>query len=256
MSFTVVIPARYASTRLPGKPLLEILGKPLVQHVYECALRSDAKRVVIATDDARIESRAKSFGAEVCMTSTTHATGTDRLAEVVAQLGLADTEVVVNVQGDEPMMPASVINQVAQNLLQRPDAAMSTVCKKIHTTRELFDPHVVKVVTDKNGFALYFSRAAIPWDRDKFPLDEELPSLHSHYRHIGLYAYHAGFLGKFVTWPGCHIEQTESLEQLRALWYGEKIHVEEAVEAPGPGVDTAMDLAEVSDLMMRASEDL
>lgn len=250
MPFTVVIPARYASTRLPGKPLRDIAGKSLVQRVYECAVKSNATRVIIATDDARIRDAGEQFGAQVCMTSPDHKTGTDRLAEVAAQTGIQADEVIVNVQGDEPLMPASVINQVANNLLNRPQASMATVCKRIHTTRELFDPHVVKVVMDAQGYALYFSRAAIPWDRERFPLDNELPDFYEHYRHIGLYAYRAGFLQKFVAWPSCHLEQTESLEQLRALWHGEKIHVEEAVEAPGPGVDTEADLTEVTDLIL------
>lgn len=249
MGFSVVIPARYAASRLPGKPLREINGKPLVQYVYECALRSDAEQVLIATDDQRIADAAKSFGAEVCLTSPNHPSGTDRLAEVVKLKGFADDHVVVNLQGDEPLMPSSVVNQVANNLMQRPDAAMSTVCKRIKTSRMLFDPHVVKVVTDEQGYALYFSRAAIPWDRERFPLDEEMPEFYSHYAHIGLYGYRVGFLKEYVTWPTCHIEEVESLEQLRALWKGKKIHVEEAVEMPGPGVDTETDLLEVADLL-------
>jgi len=249
VGFRVVIPSRYGSSRLPGKPLRDIAGKPLIQHVFECAMRSDAEQVIVATDDQRIADVATGFGAEVCMTSPDHPSGTDRLAEVTTKLGCADGEVIVNLQGDEPLMPPEVINQVATNLLQRPDAAMATVCKRIKTTRMLFDPHVCKVVFDKNGYALYFSRAAIPWDRERFPLDEPLPEFYTHYAHIGLYAYHCGFLKDFVTWPVCHLEETESLEQLRALYNGRKIHVEEAKAVPGPGVDTENDLKEVAAIL-------
>lgn len=249
MGFSVVIPARFAASRLPGKPLREIDGKPLVQYVYECACRSDAEQVLIATDDQRIADAARGFGAEVCMTSDKHPSGTDRLAEVAKQQGYDDDHVIVNLQGDEPLMPSSVVNQVAANLIARPEASMATVSKRIKTSRVLFDPHVVKVVSDEQGYAMYFSRAAIPWDRERFPMDEDLPEFYSHYAHIGLYAYRAGFLHEYVTWPTCHLEQVESLEQLRALWKGKKIHVEEATEIPGPGVDTETDLLEVADLL-------
>ena len=245
MGFSIVIPSRFAASRLPGKPLLDIAGKPLIQHVYECAQRSDAEQIVIATDDVRIADVASGFGAEVCMTSADHPSGTDRLAEVVERQAYADDHVIVNLQGDEPLMPPAVINQVAQNLMKRADVSMATVCKRIKTSRMLFDPHVVKVVSDEQGYALYFSRAAIPWDRERFPMDEDLPEYFTHYAHIGLYAYRCGFLKDYVSWPVCHLEETESLEQLRVLYKGHRIHVEEAVEVPGPGVDIDVDLEEV-----------
>ncbi len=243
MNFCVVIPARYAATRLPGKPLLDIVGKPMIQHVYERALESGAETVIIATDDARVQAAAEAFGARVCMTSDQHRSGTDRLAEVVDQLGLDDAQIVVNLQGDEPLMPPAVIHQVADNLAAHQTAGMSTVCSRITTAAELFDPHAVKVVMDADGMAVYFSRAAIPWDRDAFAVTtEELPERSEHYRHIGLYAYRAGFLRQYVNWPTCHLEEMESLEQLRALWHGQRIHVAEAVQTPPAGVDTARDL--------------
>jgi 3-deoxy-manno-octulosonate cytidylyltransferase (CMP-KDO synthetase) len=252
MGYSIVIPARYASTRLPAKALRDIHGKPLVQHVFECAQKAGADDIVIATDDERIESVARAFGADVCMTSVDCATGTDRLAEVVKKQGYDEDRVVVNLQGDEPLMPPEVIDQVATNLIQRPDASVSTVCSRINTIEELFDPNAVKVVFDAKGYALYFSRAAIPWDRDEFPAHESLPVHSLHFRHIGLYGYRVGFLGRFVTWPACVLESTESLEQLRVLFNGERIHVEEALSAPGPGVDTEDDLFAVQKILAPA----
>ncbi len=249
MSYSIVIPARYASQRLPGKPLREIHGKPLIQWVVECARRSSASDIVVATDDSRVARAVESFGGQVCMTAPEHASGTDRLAEVVAALGYDDERVVVNLQGDEPLMPAAVIDQVAENLLARPEASMATVCTRIATLEELFDPHVVKVVSDAQGYALYFSRAAIPWDREEFPCHQHLPVHSSHFRHIGLYGYRAGFLRRFVQWPVCAIEQTEKLEQLRALHHGARIHVAEALAVPGRGVDTEADLLAAAELL-------
>ncbi len=245
MSFFIVIPARHASTRLPGKPLLKIAEKSLLQHVYECAQQSDAKKIIIATDDARIEAEGLSFAATVCMTSAEHVTGTDRLHEVVDKLNMSDDDIVVNLQGDEPLMPAEVINQVALNLAMNPAASAATVCTRISQADDLFDPNVVKVVTDHQGYALYFSRASIPWDRAHFAEHQTLPKEAEHYRHIGLYAYRAGFLRRFVNWPVCHHEKVESLEQLRILWHGEKIHVDQAKQIPGPGIDTEEDLERV-----------
>ena len=246
MSFCVVIPSRYAATRLPGKPLLDIAGKPMIQQVYERALESGAKNVIIATDDVQVQAVAEAFGARVCMTSDQHRSGTDRLAEVVDQLALDDEQIIVNLQGDEPLMPAAVVHQVADNLAAHAQAGMATVCSRIVTASELFDPNVVKVVMDAEGMAVYFSRAVIPWDRDAFAhTTETLPERSEHYRHIGLYAYRAGFLRQYVNWPTCHLEEMESLEQLRVLWHGQRIHVAEAVETPPAGVDTAQDLAVV-----------
>ncbi len=241
--FTVLIPARYGAARLPGKPLLELAGKPLVQHVYERALESGAHRVVIATDDARIKSACEKFGAQVCMTAAQHPSGTDRLADAARQLRLADTEIVVNLQGDEPLMPPQLLTRVAQNLHAHAGAQMATLCVAIHDAAELFNPNAVKVTMDAAGYALYFSRAPIPWHRDAFAAQpHRLPAGTAYYRHLGLYAYRVGFLTQFVAWPPAPPEQAESLEQLRALWNGQRIHVAVAEQVPPPGVDTAEDL--------------
>lgn len=251
MNFTVVIPARYASTRLPAKPLKEIAGKPMIQHVYERACESNARQVIIATDDARIETVAKSFGAQVCMTSVNHTSGTDRLQEVVASLGLADDEIVVNVQGDEPLIPAHVINQVAENLAAMKDASMATLSEPIHSLADFRNPNIVKVVADINGRALYFSRAPIPWPRDHFAQADvnNLPENFPAQRHIGIYAYRVGLLHKFVTWQPAPLEKIESLEQLRVMWNGQVIHVAEAVVAVPGGVDTEEDLLRIKSLL-------
>lgn len=246
MKFKVVIPARYASTRLPGKPLLEIAGKPMIQHVYERAQESGADEVVIATDDQRIADKAAEFGDQVCMTSARHPSGTDRIAEVVEQMKWPEDTIVVNVQGDEPTMPASLINQVARDMDSHPDAVITTLSAPIGDRDVLFDPHLVKVVTDAEGYALYFSRAPIPWHREELlHPDRPLPDTTPFDRHIGLYAYRAGFLKRYVDWPHAPLEQAESLEQLRVLWHGEKIHVSTATEEPGHGVDTQADLKRV-----------
>lgn len=246
MRFSVIIPARYESTRLPGKPLVEIAGKPMIQHVHERARESGAERIIIATDDRRVAEAAGGFGAEICMTSAEHASGTERLAEVVAKIGLDDEAIVVNLQGDEPLTPALLIHQVAENLSDHAQASVATLAERIHTAAELFDPHAVKVITDCNGYAIYFSRAPIPWDRDAFSVTtEELPQQALHYRHIGLYAYRAGFIRQYVGWPVTELERMESLEQLRVLWHGHKIHVAEAQTSSVGGVDTEADLARV-----------
>ena len=248
--FTVVIPARYGSSRFPGKPLKEIAGKPMIQHVWEQARKSSAARVVVATDDARIVDACLAFGAEVVLTREDHNSGTDRLAEVAAQLGLAADAIVVNVQGDEPMIPPAVIDQVASNLAAHPEALMSTLAEPIDDVAALFNPNVVKVATDINGLALTFSRAPLPWARDAFARDrDQLPAGVPYRRHIGIYAYRAGFLHDFVSWGPCWLEDTECLEQLRALWHGVRIHVADALEAPPAGVDTAEDLERVRRLL-------
>ncbi len=250
MHFTVVIPARYASTRLPGKPLSDIGGKPMIQHVYERAKESGAERIVIATDDARIEEVVNSFGGDVCMTAANHRSGTERLSEVVDKLSLSDDHIVVNLQGDEPMMSPILIHQVAQNLDSYQKASIATLAERIHHAGDLFDPHVVKVVMDKDGYAIYFSRAPIPWDRDAFSVTtDELPEKALHYRHIGLYAYRAGYIKEYVASPSCDLEEMESLEQLRVLWQGHKIHVAEAEVAAIAGVDTEKDLQRVRDAL-------
>ena len=243
MSFVVVIPARYASTRLPGKPLADIHGKPMVQHVVEKALQSGADRVIVATDDERVQQALQSTGVEVCMTSPDHQSGTERLAEVCRHYGFAADTIIVNVQGDEQLIPPAIIRQVADNLAAA-TAPMATLSVPIRDAEEAFNPNAVKVVTDKDGYALYFSRASIPWDRDRFAKGHE--QIGDHYqRHIGIYAYRAGFIQRYVDWAPSVLEQVEALEQLRVLWYGEKIHVAQALEAPPVGVDTQADLEKV-----------
>jgi 3-deoxy-manno-octulosonate cytidylyltransferase (CMP-KDO synthetase) len=253
VTFSILIPARYRSTRLEGKPLRVIAGKPLIEHVHDRAVASGAEAVFIATDDPRIEAVARGFGARVCMTSRDHPSGTDRIAEAIDKLGIDDDRIVVNLQGDEPLIPVSALRQVAQNLADHADAVAATLCEPLHSADLLFDPHVVKVVTDRNGFALYFTRAAVPWDREAFvEKPPALPDVPGHYRHIGLYAYRAGFLRAFVGWPPCKLEQTEALEQLRILWYGHKIHVAQAVEPCPAGVDRESDVARLEALLASA----
>lgn len=248
--FNVVIPARYSSTRLPGKPLLSIAGKPMVRHVYERAIESGAQNVVIATDDPRIITACESFSARVCLTDKGHLSGTDRIAEVVTRYGWSDDSIVVNLQGDEPLMDPELIKQVADDLANHRDATITTLCSPINHAAELLDPHVVKVVISRDGYAMYFSRAPIPWDRDAFEIDREtLPDGSEHYRHIGLYAYRAGFIKQYSEMEPCYVEQTESLEQLRALWNGFLIHVSITENPPGHGVDTQQDLDRVIDLL-------
>jgi len=250
-SFKVVIPARYSSSRLPGKPLLMIAGKPMVQHVYNRAIESGADEVIIATDDSRIQEVCLSFSAEVCMTDPEHQSGTDRIAEVLATKQWSDETIIVNVQGDEPLIPSTLIKQVADDLAMHPDSSIATLCTPVHTSAELLDPHVVKVVMDHQGNALYFSRAPIPWDRDAFEIDNEtLPTGSEHYRHIGLYAYKAEFINAYNNMQTCYVEKTESLEQLRALWNGYKIHVSVTNNPPGHGVDTQEDLERVNKLLL------
>ncbi|MBI5040068.1 MAG: 3-deoxy-manno-octulosonate cytidylyltransferase [Gammaproteobacteria bacterium] len=241
-----VIPARYGSSRLPGKPLRELAGKPMVEHVYRRACESGAEQVVIATDDTRIETVARGFGAAVEMTKPEHPSGTDRLAEVVERLGWPDDTIIVNLQGDEPLMPPALVRQVADNLATQPQAAIATLCTPIIAAAEFFDPNVVKLVSDAAGFALYFSRAPIPWSRDAFAVSrEQLPTGVAHRRHLGLYAYRASFLRAYRGLTPAPLESIEMLEQLRALWHGYKIHVAETVTQPGPGVDVEADALRV-----------
>ena len=243
--FIVIIPARLASTRLPEKVLLAIGGRPMIRHAYDRACGSRAGRVIVAVDDERIADAMT--GAEVCFTSADHRSGTERIAEVVDRLAIPSDTIVVNVQADEPLLPPVLIDQVAANLAGRPEAVMATLCEPIASLEMLFDPNVVKVVRDHDGYALYFSRAPIPWNRDGFPAgDEWRPG--EHLRHVGLYAYRAEYVRTYVRRPPCSLEIAESLEQLRALGYGERIHVDVAAVPPGPGVDTEADLAEVRTL--------
>jgi 3-deoxy-manno-octulosonate cytidylyltransferase (CMP-KDO synthetase) len=255
MSFTVVIPARYGSTRLPGKPLLDIAGKPMVQRVWEQACQSRASQVVIATDDARIVAAAQAFGAEVCMTATDHPSGTDRLQQVAHHYGWKDEQIVVNVQGDEPLIPPGVIDQVAANLAGHPEAGIATLCEPIIDLQQLLDPNVVKVVFGGEGMALYFSRATVPWPRDQFKDGALTMPVHGDwYRHIGIYAYRTRFLHRYVSWRPSPLEQLEQLEQLRALYHGVGIHVAPALAGVPGGVDTQADLDAVRARFDRAAQ--
>ena len=240
--FKVVIPARFASTRLPGKPLLDIGGKPMVIRVAEQATQSGAQQIIIATDHPPIISVAQDHGFQACMTRADHVSGTDRIAEVSAQQGWSDDTIVVNVQGDEPLIPPDLIRSVAQHLRDHTDCAIATACHLIHDEALMRNPNVVKVVLDRNGNALYFSRAPIPWPRDAFGQNQPLPQGVSVLRHVGIYAYRASFLRAYGQLTPAPIEQVESLEQLRALYHGYKIGVTKTDQAPPSGVDTEQDL--------------
>jgi 3-deoxy-manno-octulosonate cytidylyltransferase (CMP-KDO synthetase) len=243
LSFTVVVPARLGSTRLPEKVLADIGGRPMLAHVHDRARESGAARVVVATDSEAVAGACAGFGAEALRTAAGHPSGTDRIAEAVARLGLGPDAVVVNLQGDEPLMPPELLGQVAGDLEAHGDAAIATLCVPLAGARELADPNVVKVVRDRAGYALYFSRAPVPWSRDAGAGGAPEPGLHA--RHLGLYAYRAGYLARYAALGPCPLEQRERLEQLRALWAGERIHVADARAAPPPGVDTAADLERV-----------
>lgn len=245
MSFIVVIPARYQSTRLPGKPLLDIAGKPMLHHVVERACASAADAVYVATDDARIQASCQVLGDRVVMTSADHQSGTDRIEEVARKLALPDDAIVVNVQGDEPMLPPEVINQVAADLQAHPDARISTLFEDIDSDADVLNPNIVKVVADNSSYALYFSRAPIPYPRD----NPGQVNLAGYKRHIGIYAYRVSVLHDFVAWPRSDLENTEKLEQLRALANGARIHVQKACAPIPAGVDTQEDLDMVRALL-------
>jgi len=248
MSFVVVIPARFESSRLPGKVLADINGKPMIQWVVEKAKLSGAKQVIVATDNDEVANIVASFGGEVCKTRSDHQSGTERLAEVMELYNFPDDEVIVNVQGDEPFIPPENISQVANNLSTQDghlqQARMATLSIKISSVEETFNPNAVKVLCDKNGYALYFSRATIPYDRNRFLNVENVKEVGDFYlRHVGIYAYRASFIKDYVNWPASDLEHIEALEQLRVLWHGEKIHVDVASShVPVEGVDTAEDL--------------
>ncbi|CAG9164953.1 3-deoxy-manno-octulosonate cytidylyltransferase [Cupriavidus laharis] len=251
--FTVVIPARLASTRLPDKPLADIGGRPMIVRVAERAHLSSAQRTVVATDAPAVAQACAAHGIDAVLTRADHPSGTDRLAEVAAQLALPDDAIVVNVQGDEPLIDPQLIDDVALHLAHHPDCAIATAAHPLHDVAEVFNPNVVKVVCDAAGRALYFSRAPIPWSRDDWAGVPAVPASAAQVplppmpvlRHIGLYAYRAGFLRRFPTLAAAPLEQTEALEQLRAMWHGERIAVLETTAAPAPGVDTAADLERV-----------
>ncbi|MGH8631328.1 MAG: 3-deoxy-manno-octulosonate cytidylyltransferase, partial [Burkholderiales bacterium] len=235
-----------ASTRLPGKPLVDIGGKPMVVHVADRAREAGAEHVVVATDDTRVRDAVANHGHTAVMTRADHATGTDRIAEVAAARNWPDDAIVVNVQGDEPRVPPGLIRAVAQQLADHSEAAIATACHPIHDVQEMFDPNAVKVVMDRNGYALYFSRAPIPWARDAFALERtRLPEGLPVYRHLGLYAYRCAFLRHYAQLLPSAIERFEALEQLRALAHGLRIAVAVTREAPEPGVDTPEDLEKV-----------
>ncbi|MCX7167985.1 MAG: 3-deoxy-manno-octulosonate cytidylyltransferase [Rhodocyclales bacterium] len=246
MRLRVVIPARYASTRLPGKPLADIVGQPMIVRVAAAARRAQSDGVWVATDDERIAAAVRRHGFDAVMTRADHASGTDRIAEVADQLNWGDADIVVNVQGDEPLLDPALIEAVAEALRRDSDAAMATAAHPIAAAADFFNPNVVKVVCDERGRALYFSRAPIPWDRDSFAskpgvLPADLPAQ----RHIGVYAYRVKFLRRFGQLAASPLERCESLEQLRALWHGYPIQVVSIDHPPAPGVDTLEDLERV-----------
>lgn len=259
--FVVVVPARYASSRLPGKPLLDIGGEPMVVRVWRQACASAAGRVVVATDDARIAAAVEAVGGEALMTRDDHPSGTDRLAEVSTALGLASDAIVVNVQGDEPLLPPALIDQVAARLADDAEASIATLAEPIDDPDMLFNPNVVKVVRDTHGRALYFSRAPIPWNREMWnkettsaPMGDNWPTGGNWLRHIGLYAYRAGFLSAYQEWQPTALEQLEQLEQLRALHHGHRIQVVLACAAHPGGVDTIEDLSRVRQWLIQQGE--
>lgn len=254
MDFHVVIPARIESTRLPGKVLLDIAGKPMIQHAYERAKESGASHVIIATDDEKVAQTAEDFGAQVCMTQSSHQSGTERLAEAVASLGFEEDDIIVGLQADEPLMSPKLILQLAQNLFDHDHVKVATLAHKLKNAEDLFNPNVVKVVLNHRNFALLFSRAPMPWERDRFGSMKQddiakLKLADGYYRHIGMYAYRAGFLETYANWPSCALEKLESLEQLRILWNGFKIHVGVTDIIVPAGVDTQADLERVRGLV-------
>ncbi|MCF6766128.1 3-deoxy-manno-octulosonate cytidylyltransferase [Thiotrichales bacterium 19S3-7] len=242
----IIIPARLDSQRLPRKALLKIHGKSIIQWVYERAMACQLDSVLVATDSEEIVDEVRSFGGDVCMTSKAHPSGTDRLAEAVRINNYALEDIIINIQGDEPLIPAKNVHQVADNLLAHPEAAIATLGEPIEHIDEVLNPNCVKVVTDKNSYALYFSRAPIPWARDHFP--KELPSTVHCYRHIGMYAYRCEFLARYSQLAPSPLESWERLEQLRVIWHGEKIHFAVSSMPTPPGVDTEADLKKVISL--------
>ena len=254
MSFNVIIPARYGSSRFPGKPLADLAGRPMIVHVCERAARSGAQAVHVATDDARIAEAVRAAGFQVLMTRSDHASGTDRLAEAVGKLALPDAAVVVNVQGDEPLIDPALIGDVAATLERDPEASVSTACHPLRDPDDAFNPNVVKVVLDARSRALYFSRAPIPWARDAYAQRaRELPPGLPCFRHLGIYGYRAGFLRRYAGLEPSLLEQFEALEQLRVLWHGHRIAVRISTHMAAPGVDTPQDLERVSRLLKAAN---
>lgn len=247
MEFRIIIPARYASTRLPGKSLIDIVGKPMIQRVYESAIKSGAKDIVIATDDKRIKSVAEGFGAVVYMTSSDHQSGTDRVAEAAGALGLKDNDIVVCLQGDELLIHAHAIRKLAEDLDEHDTVKVASLCTPIADVEELFNPHTTKVVLNQRNYALYFSHAPIPWGRDTFSDKENIQLNGFYYRHVGIYAYRVDFLEEYFSWgdDNCPAEKLEILEQLRILWHGGRIHMVIYKGTCLPGVNTEEDLKRV-----------
>ena len=254
----IVIPARYQSTRLPEKPLLEIAGKPMIQHVYEQAQKTKADRVIIAADDDRIVKNAKLFNAEAYLTSSSHQSGTERIGEISDKLKFHDNDTVINLQCDEPMISPEIIDQLIDKLNEDTALKAATLCEPLTNIEELFNPNVCKVVKDQKNYALYFSRAPIPWDRTLFSVETHcsesskqttLSKDFLYYRHIGIYAFRTIFLKQYISWSPSPLEKIEALEQLRILWHGERIYVTEAVASSGYGVDTKADLDLVRKLL-------
>jgi 3-deoxy-manno-octulosonate cytidylyltransferase (CMP-KDO synthetase) len=248
--FKVVIPARYGSTRLPGKPLLDIAGKPMIAHVCQRALEAHADEVVVATDDERIFAAVENLGISVVMTDPQHQSGTERIAQVAAHFGWHEDDIIVNLQGDEPLIPPTYIRDVAFALAGQQKAGIATLAAEINDTEEIFNPNAVKVVTDKHDYALYFSRAPIPWCRASFGSSDKIVSTSIPYlRHIGMYAYTVGFLQRYCAWQTSPLESIEALEQLRILWHGEAVLVKTVAETPPAGVDTLEDLERVQKIL-------
>jgi 3-deoxy-manno-octulosonate cytidylyltransferase (CMP-KDO synthetase) len=253
--FKVVIPARYGSTRLPGKPLLPIAGRPMIEHVCERAREAGADEIVVATDDDRICQAVRALGIEAVMTCADHQSGTERIAEVAAQRGWAGGDIIVNLQGDEPLIDPVYLREAAVVLAGQQQAGIATLAAEIHDCEELFNPNAVKVVLNRHGYALYFSRAPIPWDRDGFAGGRKhLSGRMPYYRHIGMYAYTVDFLRRYCGWEASDLEKTESLEQLRILWQGEAIAVKVVDKVPPAGVDTFEDLQRVEEFLRMALE--
>lgn len=250
LRFKVVIPARYASTRLPGKPLLTIAGKPMIAHVCQRAMEADAEEIFVATDDERIFQTVCDLGIKAVMTRPDHQSGTERIAEVAQQCGWAGNEIIVNLQGDEPLIPPATIREVASALAGQQQAGIATLAARIIDVEEIFNPNSVKVVLNKAGYALYFSRAPIPWERDTFAQSVRKPSGKLPYlRHVGMYAYTVDFLNRYWSWEASPLESVESLEQLRILWYGEAVFVKIVDKTPDAGVDTEEDLRRVEQVL-------
>jgi 3-deoxy-manno-octulosonate cytidylyltransferase (CMP-KDO synthetase) len=244
MQFHIIIPVKYESSRLPNKPLVDIAGKPMIYHVWQRAIESGASTVTIATDSNKVLESAKAFGANCILTSMEHSSGTQRLAEAVNILNMEDDDIVVNVHADEPLIPSTIIQQVAAALTTHDNCKVATICHRIHNIDELLDPAVVKVILNHRGFAMYFSRAPIPWERENFKDSKKIME-HPHYQHVGIYAYRAKFLNEFLTLPPCELSSVEDLEQLRILFHSGRIHVSIADEAIPQGVNTPEDLAHV-----------